>query len=170
MLSNMSKHEKDPEIPEPFRPHHNLSERLNQMIAEKELQGGVDMKKMAIGSRIEILTRGDRYVIEKRSDGYYISGHPDLCPKPTKITYFGSVWGDGTSIINQFAGRGMRLEFRFPWQKNKSVEGTDEIMQPFFRSPEIEDVRELKGASDEEVLKEYEIGAAEGMIEIKEKK
>lgn len=172
-MCNKMDQEKEPKIPKPFEPHPNLGDRLNEAIIDSELRGGLDLEKLSIDAKIEIwLEDGGRLILEKNKDGYYISGDPLSCPKPTRVVWIGSVWGGSTSIKSNFVGRGMNLQFRLPWQKNEPVEGTtDKIAQPFFITKSIiEDVRELSGSKDEDVLEEYEKEVAEGVEEIKKEK
>lgn len=160
---------KKPEIPEPFKPHPHLDDEINRGILESELQGGLDLQKIPTNSRVEVWTKNRRYLVEKRSDGYYISGHPEYCPEPIKVLWIGSVWGEErTSVRHNFIGRGMNLQFRLPWQENEPVEGTKYIAQPHITTSPIEDVRELSGPNDKDVFEGYEREAAEGLKEIKE--
>lgn len=161
--------EEEPKISEPFKPHPNLDDKLNQAIEDSELQGGLDLETLPVAMKVEVwLEDGGRLVLEKKEDGYYISGDATSCPTSTKVVWIGSVWGHSTSIKLNFVGRGMNLQFRLPWQKNKIIEGTDKIAQPFFITKStVEDIRESRGSSDEDVLARYEKEVEEGMREIK---
>jgi len=89
----------------------NLDAPIVEGIVESEIEGGVKLEDLAVGKTLEILTQSRTYVLEKREDGYYISGHPEFCPEPTKATIMGSTFG-GSTIKAGYVGRGMRLEFR----------------------------------------------------------
>src|SRR3989338_270272 len=42
--------------------------------------------ELGVGKKVKIATSSGRfYIIESRSDGLYISGHPKYCPEPTKL-------------------------------------------------------------------------------------
>ena len=161
-MSNQEEN-KNLNLPKPFEAHPNLDDRLNKAIEESDLQGGVKLENLSVGVKVEVWTEHTRYLIEKRADGYYISGHPEFCPEPTKVVLIGSVWSSSTSIKNNFIGRGMNLQFRLPWQKNEFIEETGQISQPHIITSPIEDVRELSGPDDAAILDEYEAEVKEGV-------
>lgn len=127
----MSKEEK---TPEPFKPHPNLNEEYNQAIVESELLGGAWLEKLRVGGKLEMITLNHTYIIERREDGFYISGHPKFCPEPTKAEIHGSTWGKSSSIKVKFVGRGMNLEFKLAKQ------GPFEVI----RTSPIKEVREIQ--------------------------
>src|SRR5258708_1502008 len=90
--------------------HPNLSPEINRNIRESELSGGVWVKELKVGERVEMQTRNTLYLIEKREDGLYISGHLGYCRVPTKAYIHGSTWG-GSMLKVGFVGVGMHLEF-----------------------------------------------------------
>lgn len=108
--------------------HPNLSPAINDNIRESELQGGVWLEMpeesakqayaealekgnvLAMGKTLLIQTKNTLYRLEKREDGFYISGNPRFCLEPTKATIHGSTWG-GSMLKMGWVGRGMRLEF-----------------------------------------------------------
>lgn len=109
-------HEKEkPEIPELSKPHPHLDDRVNRAILDSEIAGGVWLDKLEVGKKLKMVTRNNTYIIEKRSDGYYISGHPEFCPIPTKVKISGSVFDPRKSMLKSgFIGNGMFLEFIHP--------------------------------------------------------
>lgn len=94
---------------EPFKPHPNLSDELNQSIVESELAGGAWLEKMAVGKTLRIQTRNTLYLLTKTADGYLLSGSAKYCPTPTKAYPHGSTWG-GSMLKIMFVGIGMHLE------------------------------------------------------------
>lgn len=152
--------QKDPKIPEPFKPHPNLGDEINRAIVENELKGGVFLDSVPVCKKIEMTTQNRVYMIEKRLDGYYISGHPEFCPTPTKINIHGSTFVQKSNMIKiKFIGRGMFLEFSKPQPDDPEKNQTT-------WTSEIKEVREL---SDEEgrMWEEYEREVGEGVHEIK---
>lgn len=93
-----------------FQPHPNLSDEVNNAIAESELAGGVFLDKLAVGKKLQVETRNTTYTIERREDGLYISGNAKYCPEPVKCSIPGSNFG-GSMLKMNFVGRGMFLEF-----------------------------------------------------------
>ncbi len=93
-----------------FEPHPNLSDEINEAIAESELAGGAYIDKLAVGKKLQVQTRNTTYIIEKREDGLYISGNAKYCPEPVKCRIPGSNFG-GSMLKMNFVGRGMFLEF-----------------------------------------------------------
>lgn len=106
---------------EPFAPHPRLSDQINHNIIQSELEGGVFLYELPVGSGLQVETQNRFYNIEhlgikkdsSGSDHYtcLISGHPEFCPEPVEVEIYGSIWG-GSMIKLHFIGRGMRLEFR----------------------------------------------------------
>ena len=93
-----------------FQPHPNLSDEINNAIAESELEGGVFLDKVAVGKKLLVQTKNTLYTIERREDGLYISGNAKYCPDPTKCSIPGSNFG-GSMLKMNFVGRGMYMEF-----------------------------------------------------------
>jgi|SRR5208337_2495886 len=122
-------------------PHPNLSKKINDQIAESELQGGVWIRKpegaavkdepyLPVGKTLKVRTMNTTYLIENREDGTYISGNAKYCPEPTKCNIHGSTWG-GSMLKMGWIGVGMYLEF-----------STDK--HPYrITTSEIQDVQEL---------------------------
>ena len=115
---------------EPFKPHPNLSDEVNDNISRSEVEGGAWLKDLAIGRRLSVVTRNRVYTIEHRPDGFWIWGHPKYCPEPVLCYINGSTWG-GSMLKMKFVGIGMHLEFR-PW-----------TMDHWVTTSEILDVKEL---------------------------
>ncbi len=96
---------------EPFQPHPNLGKEINDFISEAELQGGLWLKDIPLGTTILIQTKHSQYQVEHRAeDEWFISGNQRFCVTPIKCRIHGSTWG-GSSILSRFIGRGMFLEF-----------------------------------------------------------
>ena len=89
-----------------------LSDELNAAIIESEISGGVDLTKFPVGRTLKIQTQNTTYKLEKRVDGYYLSGHRIYCPVPTLFKVHGSSFGR-SAIKLDFIGRGMRLKGHF---------------------------------------------------------
>lgn len=103
-------------LPEPelFQPSPHLDEEVNRNIIQSEIEGGVKVTDMSVGTKLLIQTQNHLYTLEKRGeDEYYISGHPIYCDEPTQIRVHGSTWG-GAMLKTQYVGRGMHLEFAVP--------------------------------------------------------
>jgi len=88
----------------------HLTPELNAAIAKSEEDGGVWLDQLEVGERLYVQTHNTLYEIEKREDGFYISGNVHYCPKPTKAYITGSTFG-GSVIKAGFVGVGMYLEF-----------------------------------------------------------
>ena len=109
---------------EPFKPHPNLSDEVNNAIADSELAGGADLDKLAVGRKLLVQTQNTLYTIERREDGLYISGNKRFCPEPTKCRIPGSNFG-GSMLKMNYVGVGMYMEFFVP--ENPRVIVTSEI-------------------------------------------
>ena len=97
-----------------FEPHPNLSPAINRNIVEAELAGGVCLRRLRLGTRLEVRTKHNVYTIHWDSDeDAEIQGHPTFCPEPVRARIHGSTWG-GSMIWSHFIGRGMHLEFVIP--------------------------------------------------------
>ncbi len=97
-----------------FVPHPNLSDQINRSICQSEIEGGVWLDHLPVGTLLEIETRNRFYTLEYRGDGQaLISGHPKFCPEPVLVDIHGSTWGRSMIKI-RFVGRGMHLEFSHP--------------------------------------------------------
>lgn len=123
-------------------PHPNLSDDINNKIADSELLGGVWIRKptgeavkdepyLPIGRTLKVQTKNTLYTIENREDGTHIQGHRKYCPVMTKCAIHGSSWG-GSMLKIGWIGVGMHLEF-----------GISDYHQTIVTS-EIQDVQEVK--------------------------
>ncbi len=90
--------------------HPNLTPELNAAIAKSEEDGGVWLNEVEVGTTLFVQTKNTLYTIEKREDGFYISGHDRYCPKPVNAHIHGSTFG-GSMIKAGFVGVDMYLEF-----------------------------------------------------------
>ncbi len=102
---------------EPYTPHENLADEVNQAIAEGDLRGGVDLRNLAVGRKLHIYTRLGYYVLEHREGGFYIlehafRGEAKFAPEPTPCRVTGSIFHpEGSMLKMHWVGRGMFLEF-----------------------------------------------------------
>jgi len=97
-----------------FAPHPNLSDGVNNNIAQSEVEGGVYLRDLPDESTLEIQTQNRSYTLVYRGRGQaLIWGHPQFCPRPVLVRIEGSNWG-GSMIKASFVGRGMHLEFTHP--------------------------------------------------------
>ena len=99
---------------EPFRPHPNFDDAINRAICQSEIEGGVSLDELPVGAVLDVQTSNTLYRIENRGDGeVLISGHPEICPTPVQVVFYGSTWG--TPMLKlRFIGRDMRMEFFHP--------------------------------------------------------
>lgn len=118
-----------------FSPHPNLSDEVNRVIIQSEVEGGVFLKDLPPDTVLEIQTQHHCYkaVLLGGSDAL-ISGHPEFCPRPVQVAIAGSTWG-GSMLKLQFVGRGMHLEFHHP-----------EYLTPIVTSP-IQAIRDCPAVS-----------------------
>lgn len=83
------------------------------MISEVE-HAGVDLETLPQGSTLRVETGHHTYVIENHGKGkVLISGHPQFCPEPVEVDYYGAA--DGTSPVKMWRiVPGMRMAFNHP--------------------------------------------------------
>jgi len=97
-----------------FRPHPNFDDSINSAICQSEIEGGVHLDELPVGAVLEVHTANTRYHLENRGEGeVMISGHPEICPDPVLVNFYGSTWGSAM-LKAGFVGREMSLEFRHP--------------------------------------------------------
>ena len=97
-----------------FQPHPNLGDTINACVIQSEIEGGVHLRDVPMGTVLEVQTRQRAYTIVTQGDGTaLISGHPVFCPEPVLVQIHGSTWG-GSMLKERYIGRGMHLEFRHP--------------------------------------------------------
>jgi hypothetical protein len=81
------------------------------MTGTAELLEDVDLSSLDEGSVIDVETKSRHYRIEYLGgDRAWISGHPQLCPKPVRAQIEGSIGRDG--IEPGAIRQGMHLVFR----------------------------------------------------------
>ena len=101
-------------LTEPFRPHPTFDDAINRAICQSEIEGGVSLDELPVGAVLDVQTSNNVYRIEHRGDGeVLISGHPEICPEPVLVSFYGSTWGTPMLKI-RFIGRDMRMEFFHP--------------------------------------------------------
>jgi len=96
-----------------FEPHQNLSDTINRAVVQSDIEGGVYLRDLPSGTKLEVLTENHAYTIIQQDKGQLICGHPQFCPEPTLVRIAGSTWG-GSMLRESFLGRGMRMEFHHP--------------------------------------------------------
>ena len=101
-------------LTEPFRPHPNFDDAINRAICQSEIEGGVSLDELPVGTVLDVQTANTLYRVENRGDGeVLISGHPEICPTPILVSFYGSTWGTPMLKV-RFIGRDMRMEFFHP--------------------------------------------------------
>lgn len=91
--------------------HPNLSDEINENLAQSERDGGVSLKSLCKGDEVQMITANSTYTIKKTGpEDYLISGNNRYCPQPTPCKIHGSTWG-GSMLKIGFIGIGMHLEF-----------------------------------------------------------
>lgn len=119
-----------------FVPHPHLSDEVNRNICQSEIEGGVFLNDLGVGTVLEVETQNRFYRIQHHGNGQVIiSGHPQFCPQPVLVDLHGSTWG-GSMLKVGFVGRGMHLEFRHPHHG-------------VIHTSRIEEVRELNGGASQ---------------------
>ena len=99
------------ELPSVFPPNPHLSDEINRNMIQSEIEGGVNLHRIAPGTVLQIETQNRVYTIVSHSrNEAWISGHPVFCPEPVPARIHGSTWG-GSMLKEHFIGRGMHLEF-----------------------------------------------------------
>lgn len=91
-----------------------FSDAVNNNIVQSEIEGGVYLRDLPVGSVLSIQTRSRVYeMVILGNSTVLLSGHPEFCPTPIRVQVQGSTWG-GSMIKLHYVGRGMRLEYEHP--------------------------------------------------------
>lgn len=91
--------------------HKNLHPKINENIAQSELDGGVRLGDLSVGDAVLVRTNNTLYTVIKTADREYtIEGNERYCPTPTPCKIPGSTWG-GSMLKMDFIGKGMYMEF-----------------------------------------------------------
>ena len=112
--------------------HPNLSPELNARIADSMIEGGADLRKLGVGKILNVRTKNTSYRIE-RVEGpgadcpFLLSGHPRICPEPTRAGISGSTFGRGGMLRMGFIGRGMHMEFHV--ERENQTFTTSEVVE-----------------------------------------
>lgn len=100
--------------PNLFETSRYFPDAVNNNIVQSEVEGGVYLRDLPVGSVLTIQTRSRDYeMVILGSNTVLLSGHPEFCPTPTEVQVQGSTWG-GSMIKLHYLGRGMRLEYEHP--------------------------------------------------------
>ena len=121
-----------------FTPHPNLSDKVNGVIVQSEIEGGVFLHDLPPSTVLEIQTMHHCYraVLLGGSDAL-ISGHPEFCPEPVLVAIAGSTWG-GSMLKLQFVGRGMHLEFHHPEYPTPIVTSAIQDIRDYQQPPAVQ--------------------------------
>ena len=121
-------------LTQPFRPHPNFDDAVNEAICQSEIEGGVALDNLPIGGVVDVETANTLYRIENRGEGeVLISGHPEICPAPVRVSFHGSTWG-AAMLKAGFIGREMSMEFRHP---DRGVVRTSRVREIRERTPSV---------------------------------
>ena len=131
-------------LTEPFRPHPNFDDAINRAICQSEMDGGVSLDELPVGSVLDVQTANTLYRIENRGDGeVIISGHPEICPTPVQVVFYGSTWGTPMLKV-RFIGRDMKMEFFHP---EKGIVRTSRVRDIHERSSSSRETALMRKAS-----------------------
>lgn len=114
----MPKKSEEPTNDKSYEPMPGFGELENQLVTKREVLGGMRLDEMPIGRRLEVVTESHVYTIERREDGFWMSGDPKRLPKMTRVNIHGSTFG-GNMIEAGFIGRDMFLELEHPTKKGR---------------------------------------------------
>lgn len=90
---------------------------------------GLPVEDILVGQKVEIRTQNHTYLLERREDGFYISGNPEIFPEPTKVIIHGSTLG-GANLWQGVIGKGMNLELLVPDRPlNRRVVTTSSVQE-----------------------------------------
>jgi hypothetical protein len=89
----------------------HIHPEILQRIKEQEKQGGVDLNKLAIGTKIEAQTLSTLYKIEILPNGKAIVEGGRYFPEPKETYIGGSTWG-GSMLKLGWLGLGMHIEIK----------------------------------------------------------
>lgn len=119
-----------------FVPHHSFGDEINRAICQSEIEGGVALDSLPVGTVLNVQTAYSRYRMEYRGDGeVLISGHPELCPEPVLVHFHGSTWGT-PMIRRRYIARGMHMEIGYPGCGVAITSRVREIQEEPARPPE----------------------------------
>lgn len=89
-----------------------VPESNRRLPAPDGVAGGVDLRYLAPGARLEITTKNTVYTVVAQGNGSFsVSGHPEHCPTPRAVRDIGSVLITG-AVYDRFLAPGMRMEYR----------------------------------------------------------
>ena len=129
---------------EPFRPHPNFDDAINSAICQSEIEGGVSLDALPVGAVLDVQTTNTLYRIENRGEGeVMISGHPEICPTPVQVVFYGSTWGTPMLKV-RFIGRDMRMEFFHP---EKGIVRTSRVRDIWEEAPVVTEPASIRKAS-----------------------
>lgn len=86
---------------------------LEEVVRDFESAPQFRLEDLEVGKKLEVVTQNTNYIIERREDGFYISGNKKFCPKPTKAYINGSTMG-GSSIKPGYVVEDGYLEYVLP--------------------------------------------------------
>ena len=100
----------------------NLTDGIKEGTPASEEMEGLKLSELLVGKRAEIKTKNTVYNLERREDGYYLSGNLKTCPTPIKVNIVGSLM-DGKTFEG-YIGLDMRLQYTQPDPGDISKEKT----------------------------------------------
>jgi hypothetical protein len=111
----------------------NEDSNLNPAVANIQRPEGdnsIALDEMPVGAVLEADTQHRTYRLENKGDGkVLISGHPQYCPEPVVVEYYGAT--DGSQLLKFWLIEpGLRMEFRHPafgLLKTSRVRGVREL-------------------------------------------
>lgn len=93
--------------------HSNLHPTILKNIEDSKKNGGIELDKLAVGSRIEAQTRNTLYKIKVLDGGRFEIHGGTYFPEPTIGGISGSTWG-GSMIKGKWLGVDMHMELYHP--------------------------------------------------------
>ena len=122
----------------------NPDAEINQRMSGANQKDEVRLDELEVGEKLELATKNRTYLVENRGNGeILISGHPQYCPQPTLVKFYGSTAG-WTTLNPGLIGRGMYLEFRHPEHGLIRTSRIEEIRVP--KQPSRSDAEPLAPA------------------------
>ena len=85
---------------------------VDEILKSTEAEFTVKVGDIAVGETLSIQTNNTEYNLERRDDGFYMTGGSRFV-KPTKVNIHGCTW-DGSMLMTDVITEGMCLELGIP--------------------------------------------------------
>jgi hypothetical protein len=119
----------------------NINSSENEFSTESIYDGLLDAKTLVPGEVVYMLTGHNTYKIERREDGFYVSGNEKYCPQPIKVDILSLNQAGVAEMGILWTGHNVKfnaIDTEITFETKSGIQSIHRNMNPLSSTPALE--------------------------------